>query len=174
MPDCEFQLTFLFLHFPLFLIEFKIDYINMYQTTFPVECLSEETFPEWFHTCQVTSAITILMKITVRIIIIHQILSLRGVGWVSINLPASNIFQKIFWLQRYCESSEVLLTVSAITILRPLSSKALGCKDFWKPFIPCLVGIHLKALIEYSQMSTHLPGFRSFFSIFHIILYWSS
>ena len=43
MPDCEFQLTFLFLHFPLFLIEFKIDYINMYETTFPVECLSKET-----------------------------------------------------------------------------------------------------------------------------------
>ena len=37
---------------------------------------------------------------------------------------------------------------------------------FWKPFKPCHVGIHWRALAEYSQMSTHLPGFQSFFRLF--------
>ena len=31
---------------------------------------------------------------------------------------------------------------------------------------PCLIGIHWQALAEYSQMSTHMPGFQSFFSYF--------
>ena len=35
---------------------------------------------------------------------------------------------------------------------------------FWKPFKPCHVGIHLKALTEFSHMSTYMPGFESFFS----------
>ena len=39
-----------------------------------------------------------------------------------------------------------------------------GCKIFLKPSKPCHVGIHWKALIECYQMSTHLPGFQSFFS----------
>ena len=33
-------------------------------------------------------------------------------------------------------------------------------------FKPCHVGIHWIALTEYSQMSTHLLGFRSFFRVF--------
>ena len=31
---------------------------------------------------------------------------------------------------------------------------------------PCHVGIHWIALAKYSQMSTHIPGFRSFFRFF--------
>ena len=50
---------------------------------------------------------------------------------------------------------------------RPLSSKAQGCKDVRKPSKPCHVGIHWIALAEYSQMSTHLPGFQSFSSFLH-------
>ena len=49
------------------------------------------------------------------------------------------------------------LTVSGSLTLpmrRPLSSKAQGRKEFWKPSEPCHVGIHWKALAEYSQMST--------------------
>ena len=46
-------------------------------------------------------------------------------------------------------------------MLRLLLSKAQGCKDFWKTLKPCLVGIHWKALDEYSQMSTHVPGFEA-------------
>ena len=53
-----------------------------------------------------------------------------------------------------------------------LSSIAQGRKDFWRPFKPCHVGIHWIPLPEYSQMSTHLPGFRSFFCFFCLILYW--
>ena len=36
---------------------------------------------------------------------------------------------------------------------RPLSSKAQGSKDFWKPEPSC-VGIHRKAVSEYSHVST--------------------
>ena len=31
---------------------------------------------------------------------------------------------------------------------------------------PYHVGTHLKALADYSQMNTHLPGFQSFFNLF--------
>ena len=48
---------------------------------------------------------------------------------------------------------------------RLLSSKT-ECKDFYKPSKPCHVGTHLKALTEYSQMSTHFLGFQSFFRFF--------
>ena len=41
-----------------------------------------------------------------------------------------------------------------------LLSKARGCKDFRKPSKPCHVGIHWKALAEYSHLSTHMPGFQ--------------
>ena len=49
----------------------------------------------------------------------------------------------------------------SLPMLRLLSSEAQGCKDFLKPSKPCHVGIHWIALDEYSQMSTHLPGFQS-------------
>ena len=32
---------------------------------------------------------------------------------------------------------------------------------FWKTSKPCHVGIHWIALAEYSQMSSHMPGFQS-------------
>ena len=44
--------------------------------------------------------------------------------------------------------------------------KAQGCKDFWKPSKACHVGIHLKALTEYSQMSANVSGFQSFSGFF--------
>ena len=69
-----------------------------------------------------------------------------------------------------------LQELKTISMLRLLSSKAQGRKDFWKPSKkPCHVGIHWKVLNEYYQMSTHVQGFRSFLSFllsFH--LYWSS
>ena len=53
-----------------------------------------------------------------------------------------------------------------LPMLRLLSSKAKGQKDFGKPSKPCLVGTHWKALAEYSLRSTHLPGFQEFFKNF--------
>ena len=52
-----------------------------------------------------------------------------------------------------------------LPMLRLLSSKAQGCENFRKPSKPCHVGTHWKALAEYSQMSSHLPGFQSFFQV---------
>ena len=43
-----------------------------------------------------------------------------------------------------------------------LSSNAQKSKKLWKSSKTCYVGIHLKALTEYFQMSTNLPGFQSF------------
>ena len=53
-----------------------------------------------------------------------------------------------------------------LPMLRLLLSIAQGCKDFWKPSKTCYFGIHWTALAEYSQMSTHLTGFQSFFVFF--------
>ena len=50
-----------------------------------------------------------------------------------------------------------------LPMLRLLSFKSQKRKNLWKPSKPYHVGIHWKALAEYFQMSTHLPGFQSFF-----------
>ena len=57
-----------------------------------------------------------------------------------------------------------------LSMLRLPSYKAQGRKDFWKLSKPCHVGIHWIGLNEYSQMSTHLTGFQSFF-MFCVFLY---
>ena len=41
-----------------------------------------------------------------------------------------------------------------------------GGKHFRKPSKAYHVGIHWIALAEYSQMSTHVPGFQTFFRFF--------
>ena len=45
--------------------------------------------------------------------------------------------------------------VLTLPMLRLLSSKAQGLKDFWKQSKPCHVVIHWIALLEYFRMSTH-------------------
>ena len=40
------------------------------------------------------------------------------------------------------------------------SPKHKECKDIWKPSKPCHVDINWIALFEFSQMSTHVPGFQ--------------
>ena len=57
--------------------------------------------------------------------------------------------------------------ILTLPMLRLLSSKAQGCKDFWKPYKPCHVGIHLIALAEYYQMNTHCQGFCRFSGFLH-------
>ena len=43
--------------------------------------------------------------------------------------------------------------------------------EMWQLPKPCHVGTHWKALAEYSQVSTHLPGFQSFLRIlYHFVL----
>ena len=58
-----------------------------------------------------------------------------------------------------------------LPIPRILSSKAQKLKDFLNLSKPCHVGIHWKALAEYSQMSTMCQGFSSFSGFFnHFVL----
>ena len=47
----------------------------------------------------------------------------------------------------------------SLPVLRLLSSKAQGNKEFKNISKPCHVGIHSIAITQYSQMSTHVPGF---------------
>ena len=60
----------------------------------------------------------------------------------------------------------VLVKLASSSIgVNPSNAKATfvqgqGRKDFRKPSKPCHVGIHWIALTEYSQMSTHVPGFH--------------
>ena len=54
--------------------------------------------------------------------------------------------------------------ILTLPMLRLLSSKAQGRKDFRKPSKPCRVGIHWIALTVCFQMSTHVPRLQSFFS----------
>ena len=56
-------------------------------------------------------------------------------------------------------------------MLRLLSSKAQGHKDFFKPSKSCHVGIHWKDLTGHSQMSTNVHGFYRLFSfVYHFLL----
>ena len=59
-----------------------------------------------------------------------------------------------------------LCTILTLSILRRLSYEGQGFKIFFKSPRPCHVGIFLIALAEYSQMSTHVPGFQLFFRFF--------
>ena len=61
--------------------------------------------------------------------------------------------------------------ILSLLMLRLLWSRTHGCKEF-KISKPCHVGIHWIALSNFSQMSTHVPGFQLFFQVFCIILYW--
>ena len=58
-----------------------------------------------------------------------------------------------------------------LPMLRLLSSNTQECKKLSKSSKRSHVGIHWKALAEYSRMGTHLPGFRYFFVIFAPFLY---
>ena len=60
-------------------------------------------------------------------------------------------------------ASKITLTLST---LRLFSSKAQECKILEITLKPCRLGIHLKALAEYSQISTHLQGLSYFFGFF--------
>ena len=53
-----------------------------------------------------------------------------------------------------------------LSMLWVRSSNAQERNDVWKPSKPCHVGTHWIALIEYSQKSTHIPGFQWFFMFF--------
>ena len=74
-----------------------------------------------------------------------------------------------------CKNGETLLgkchllifkSCLTLPMLRLLLSEAHGRKDFCKPSKPRHVGTHWIVLTEYSYMSTHLPGFQSFFRFF--------
>ena len=65
-----------------------------------------------------------------------------------------------------------LLDSHLIQFINPSNAKAtftqsiIMQRSFWKASKPCHVGFYRIALFEHSQMSTHMPGFQSFFSFF--------
>ena len=57
-----------------------------------------------------------------------------------------------------------------IVALVNLSNAEATFGFFFKPSKPCHIGIRWIALDEYSQMSTHMPGFQSFFRfLYHFV-----
>ena len=62
--------------------------------------------------------------------------------------------------------SFILMLSLTLPMLSLLSSKEQGHKDIWKSSKPYHVGIHWIAPAEHSQMNTHMPRIRSFFSLF--------
>ena len=75
---------------------------------------------------------------------------------------------KIWFFKKLCVTVIWMKVASAskgltLPMLRLLSSKSQGHRDFWKPCKLCRGAIHWIALTEYFQMSTHSPGFPSFF-----------
>ena len=99
----------------------------------------------------------------------HQIFRLF-IDW-SINglIPKDFSADKGGWCVCISSSLRLCLLLSllplSLPMLRLLSSKVQGRKDSWKLSKPCHVGTHWKALTEYFQMSTHLPGFWHFCGI---------
>ena len=95
-------------------------------------------------------------------------------NWSLIRVPINTwLLQKLLCSRTDCLCSRAfklghpIFKVITLTMLRLLSSKPQGRKDFLTPLKPCHVGIHWIALAEYSQMSTYMPGFQSFFSFLH-------
>ena len=107
------------------------------------------------------SGSVILLTITSKFKISLQNIWRKVVGNVLINISPWNIFPTLF------SPLSFHISLYTLVMLRLLSLKAQGCKDFRKPFKPCDVGIHWIALAEYSQMSSNVPGFKSFFRFLH-------
>ena len=70
-------------------------------------------------------------------------------AWV---IGANGALKTCLVIQGKGDSFGILICPLTLPMLRLLSSKAQGRKDFWKTSKPCLVGIHWKAFVEYSQM----------------------
>ena len=85
--------------------------------------------------------------------------------WVCIQLSRFVLMYTSIGIR--CSKNGVFDNIS-LPMLRLLSPKAQEGKDFWKPSTPCHVGIHWIAFAEYSQVSTHVPEFQSFFRFFSL------
>ena len=77
-----------------------------------------------------------------------------------------NGFQKTSLHPFALDKSSLSIGRFSLLMLSLLSSKKHGREDFWKSSKPCQVGFHWIAPARYSQMSTHVPGFLSFFKGF--------
>ena len=90
---------------------------------------------------------------------------LLSVAFLSLQV---NRFEERVALEKRDDSHKMLTLPMLRLYFRPKHNDA---KSFEKPSRPCHVGIHRIALVEYSQMSTHVPGFQIIFQVFCMILY---
>ena len=95
----------------------------------------------------------ILQFLNLRLSNIYTTTQWDGFNWQSLLNPSN------------AEASSVQST--RMQTSRRFSKILSNAKNFWKPSKPCHVGIHWKALAEYFQLSTHLPGFQSFSGFLH-------
>ena len=78
---------------------------------------------------------------------------------------------KSYYVRILCVTVQRLAHLTQYIYFNPSNAEATyvqtqGSRDFCKPSKPCHVCIHKIALTEYAQMSTNIPGFQSFFTIF--------
>ena len=86
-----------------------------------------------------------------------------------LGLPTLPYFEPCFHIFPIRYGTTNLLSciwVSSLPMLRIIPTLAQGDKYFSKPSKPCHVGIHRIVPTEFSQVSTHVQGFQSFFRFF--------
>ena len=112
------------------------------------------------------------LAITLEMRMISQNIWRRVVGDVLINISLSNIFPTTH--QIILKISLTILSDSWLhgSFFEPFQcwdyfcQKHKNAKIFQNHLNTVMLEIHWIVLAEYSQMSTHVPGFRSFFRIF--------
>ena len=85
--------------------------------------------------------------------------------WIGYRQALGHKLCIVYW-SYFSNTWSTYWALLTLPMLRLFSSKIQRCKYFWKPSKPCHVDIHSIALAEHSQMSTHMPGFQSFFRFF--------
>ena len=151
--------------------------VNIYTYSHSVHVEQPETRSRFQHPFPTTDLIKIMYYFSSRQIVVittcYGIVLRHCLSWMG-NMRRISALEMVFRLSHSHAMLQLEKNGSVLTLpmLRLLSSKAQEHKFFWKPSKPCRVGIHGKALTEYFHMSTHLPGFRSFFRFLSIILYW--
>ena len=149
------------------MIYFFYKYHNMNCTyRFLILCVLYQVKVHLFYTLR-TDHVYSICSLTVKSLIMAQQRKLWGLETKSLLEDPTDGSFYFFPLEQPKDMQALTLSM-----LRILLSKGQECKYFWKSSKPYHIGIHWIALAEYSQMSTHLPGFQSFFRFFASFLLW--
>ena len=145
-------------------------------------------FPDWWGHKQVSKLLfySIFLPAVVRkvqLFFIMQFLSMFVFLFEQAKLRSMNIMGGKNERGSACSNNRP--NTSYLYLLSTTSRRAVMISDLTSTFLskvwyhkhisllpkPCHVGIHLKALAEYYQLNTNVPGFQLFLNFFQIILF---